>query len=71
MQQKVRFLGLRILSLLFEDDVVLQASLTSDLQLTFGWFAAKCEAAMMKISNSTSEVLSLERVDCPLQVGQE
>ena len=73
MVEGVRFGDLRILSLLFADDVVLLASSNSDLQLSLGQFAAECEAAGMKISTSKSEamVLSRKRVDCPLQVGGE
>ncbi|KAI3377606.1 hypothetical protein L3Q82_008432 [Scortum barcoo] len=73
MGEGVRFGDLRIPSLLFADDVVLLASSSSDLQLSLGRFAAECEAAGMRISTSKSEamVLSRERVDCPLRVGEE
>lgn len=40
-----RFVGLGIPSLLFVDDVVLLASLNSDLKLALGWFTTKCETA--------------------------
>ncbi|KAI3351447.1 hypothetical protein L3Q82_020304 [Scortum barcoo] len=41
--------------------------------LSLGRFAAKCEAAGMRISICKSEVmvLSRKRVDCPLRVGEE
>ena len=42
-EEEFGFHGLRILSLLFADDVVLLVSLNSDLQLSLGWFAAECE----------------------------
>lgn len=69
----VRFGDLRIKSLLFADDVVLLASSGRDLQLSLDRFAAKCEAAGMKISTSKSEtmVLSRKRVACPLRIGDE
>ena len=65
----VGFGGLRIPSLVFADDVVLFASLNSDLQFSLGLFAAEWEATGMKISTSISEamVLSQKRVDCPLR----
>ena len=69
----VRFSDLWIPSLLFADDVVLLASLNSDLQFSLRRFAAKCQVAGMRINTSKSEamVFSLNRVDCPLQVGKE
>uniref|UniRef100_A0A3B3S8K7 Reverse transcriptase domain-containing protein n=1 Tax=Paramormyrops kingsleyae TaxID=1676925 RepID=A0A3B3S8K7_9TELE len=69
----VQFGGIRIASLLFADDVVLLASSAGDLQRALGRFAAKCEAAGMRISTSKSEtmVLSRKRVDCPLQVRED
>ena len=69
----VRFGDLRIRSLLFADDVVLLASSGRDLQLSLDRFAAKCEAAGMKISTSKSEtmVLSRKMVACPLRIGDE
>ena len=68
----VEFCDLQIPSLLFADDVVLLASSNSDLQLSLGRFAAECEPAGMRISTSKSMavVLSLERMDRPLQVGE-
>ena len=69
----VRFGDLRIMSLLFADDVVLLASSGRDRQLSLERFAAKCEAGGMRISTSKSEtmVLSRKRVERPLQVGNE
>ena len=49
MVEGVGFSDLRIPSLLFADDVVLLASLNSDLQLPLGWFVAECEAMGMRI----------------------
>uniref|UniRef100_A0A3P8RJK0 Reverse transcriptase domain-containing protein n=1 Tax=Astatotilapia calliptera TaxID=8154 RepID=A0A3P8RJK0_ASTCA len=46
------FVGLRISSLLFADDVVLLASLSEGLQLALEQFTAQCEAAGMRISTS-------------------
>uniref|UniRef100_A0A8C6KH39 Reverse transcriptase domain-containing protein n=1 Tax=Nothobranchius furzeri TaxID=105023 RepID=A0A8C6KH39_NOTFU len=69
----VEFVGRRISSLLFADDVVLLASSSSDLQLLLGRFAAECEAAGMRISTSKSEtmVLDWKRVACQLWVRRE
>ena len=66
-------MDLRIGSLLFADDVVLLASSGRDLRPSLERFAAKCEAAGMRISTSKSEtmVLSWKRVECPLRVGNE
>ena len=66
-----RFGNLRIMSLLFADDVVLLVSLFCDLQLSLERFEAECEAAGMRISPSKSDtiILSRKRVECPLQVG--
>jgi len=68
-----RFGDLRIGSLLFADDVVLLALSGRDLQLLLERFAAKCEAAGIRISPCKSEtmVLSRKRVECPLWVGNE
>ena len=54
---------------LFADDMVLLASLSSDLQLSLGKLTADCEASGMRISTSKfrAMVLSQKRVDCPLQ----
>ncbi|KAI3368328.1 hypothetical protein L3Q82_008035 [Scortum barcoo] len=57
-----------------QDDVVLMASSSQDLQHVLErWLAAECEAAGMRISTSKSEamVLDRKRVACPLQVGGE
>ena len=43
--EEVGFGGVQIPSLLFADDVVLLASVSSDLQLSLGRFAAECEVA--------------------------
>ncbi|KAK3539329.1 hypothetical protein QTP70_001214 [Hemibagrus guttatus] len=69
----VRFGDHRISSLIFEDDVVLLASSSLDLQHTLGRFAAECEAAGMRVSTSKSEAMVLDRkkVICTLQVGGE
>lgn len=56
MVEGVKFKRLRILLLLF---VLLLTSLNSKLQLMLGCFAAKCEAAGMKISTSKSEAMVL------------
>ena len=62
-----------ISSLLFADDVVLLALSSQDLQHVLGWFAAECEAAWMKISNSKSEamVLDWKKVAWSLRIGGE
>ena len=59
--------------LLFTVCVVLLAPLNQDLQHVLGQFAAKCEAAGMRISTSMSESLVLYRkkVACSLRVGGE
>ncbi|KAK3551381.1 hypothetical protein QTP70_016644 [Hemibagrus guttatus] len=69
----VRFGDHRISSLIFADDVVLLASSGLDLQHALGRFAAKCEAAGMRVSTSKSEAMVLDRkkVACTLQVGGE
>ncbi|KAK3547628.1 hypothetical protein QTP86_026269 [Hemibagrus guttatus] len=69
----VRFEDHRISSLIFADDVVLLASSSLDLQHALGRFAAKCEAAGMRVSTSKSEAMVLDRkkVACTLQVGGE
>ncbi|KAL3970507.1 aldehyde oxidase [Sarotherodon galilaeus] len=58
---------------LVPDDVVLLVSSNDGLQLALEQFAAKCEAAGMRISTSKSEamVLSRKRVEGPLQVGDK
>ncbi|KAK3530762.1 hypothetical protein QTP70_000798 [Hemibagrus guttatus] len=69
----VRFGDHRISSLLFEDDVVLLAPSSLDLQHALEHFAAECEAAGMRVSTSKSEamVLNWKKVACTLQVGGE
>jgi len=69
--EQVRFTGLGIASLLFADDVILLSSSDRDLRHSLGRFAAKCEAAGMRVSTSKSEAMVLCRkpVDCFLQVG--
>ena len=52
---------LRILSLLFADDVVLLASSKSDLKLSLGQFAAEWEAVEMTISTSKFEAMVLSQ----------
>lgn len=44
-----------------------------DLQHTFDWFAAKYEAAGMRVNTSKSEAMVLCRkaVDCSLELGSE
>ncbi len=61
---------LRIVSLLFADDVV---SSDRDLQHALGWFAAECEVVGMRVSTSKTEamVLCWKTVDCFLWVGSE
>lgn len=56
-EESVRFGNLRISSLPCGDDVVLLASSDCVLQHTLGMFAAKCEAAVMGVSNSMSEAM--------------
>lgn len=65
------FIGLRIASLLFADDVVLWGSSCGPLQHAVRWFEAKCEASPMRISNSMSEtvVVSWKRVECLAGLG--
>ncbi|KAI3373846.1 hypothetical protein L3Q82_022426 [Scortum barcoo] len=72
-RRESRFGNHRISSLLFADDVVLLASSSQDLQHVLERFAAKCEAAGMRISTSKSEamVLDQKRVACPLRVSGE
>lgn len=53
-QECIRLGNLRITSLLFADDVVLQASLVNDLQHALEMFATECEAAGMRIRTSKS-----------------
>ena len=62
----VQFGDFRIRSLLFADDVVLLASSVCDLQLLLDGFAAKCEAAEIKISPFKSEAMVLiqKKVEC-------
>lgn len=55
------FIGFRISTLLFADDV---ASLGGVLQLTLQWFTAKCEVAGMTISTSESDAMVF-RKDIP------
>ena len=57
----MQFGGLRIASLLLADDVVLMAPSACDLQQSQDRFAAKCEAAGMRISTSKSEAMVLSR----------
>ncbi len=72
-KESVQFGDLRIVSLLFADDVVLLASSHCDLQHAVGQFAAECEVVGMKVSTSKSEamVLCQKKVDCSLWVGSE
>ena len=73
MLKGVRFGDFGIGSLLFADDVsLLLASLARDLQLSLELFAAKCEAAGIKMSTSKSEAMLLSQVKggVPL-VGEE
>ncbi|KAK3551449.1 hypothetical protein QTP70_017426, partial [Hemibagrus guttatus] len=69
----VRFGDHRISSLIFADDDVLLASSGLELQHALGRFAAKCEAAGMRVSTSKSKAMVLDRkkVACTLQVGGE
>ncbi len=67
----LQFGGLRILSLLFADDVILVALSVCDLQHTVDQFAAECEAAGMRINTSKSEAMVKKLVYCPLQVRNE
>ncbi len=69
----VQFGNLRIVSLLFADNVVLLASLSCDLQQALGQFAVECDAFGMRVSTSKSEAmfLCLKMLDCPLWFGDE
>lgn len=49
MRERVRFRGLRILSLLFADDTVLLSLSITDLQLSLGQFELESEAAEIKV----------------------
>ena len=71
--ERVWFRSHWISSLLLVDDVVLLGPLSQDLQHVLGWFAAKCEAAGMKISTSKSEAMVFDRkkVACSHWVGEE
>lgn len=67
--------GLRILPLLFADDIVLLALSNSELLLTLVFSFQLCELAEVKISTSKSEatVLSRKREEGPyggVQVSQ-
>lgn len=71
----VQFGCLRILFLLFADDVcvcVLDSSIDI-LHLSLGQFAAECEMDRMRISSFKSEatVLGHKRVECPILVWNE
>ncbi|KAI3357920.1 hypothetical protein L3Q82_016305 [Scortum barcoo] len=68
-RRESRFGNHRISSLLFADDVVLLASSSQDLQHVLERFAAKCEAAGMRISTSKSggHGTRPEKVVCPLR----
>ena len=68
-----QYSGLRILSLLFADDVVLIESTACDLQHSLDRLAAESEAAGMRISIAKSEAMALSRkpVDCLLWMGNE
>ena len=61
MVEGIMFGGSQNLSLPFADDVVLLASLNSDLQLALGWFAAKCGAVELAIVAS-----DVDHKRCPL-----
>ena len=65
--------GVRSLSLLFADDVVLLAPFVEDLRLSLERFTAECEVAGMRVSTSKSKtmVLSQKRVKSLLLVGSE
>lgn len=49
MAEGFHFSGLRILSQIFADNIILLASSDGGFQLTLECFAAKCEAAGMRI----------------------
>lgn len=53
--------GLRSLSLLFADDVLLLASLSDDLKEALERFVADCEAAGMKINTSNYKAMLLSK----------
>ena len=57
MAEVVKFIGHRILSLLFADDVVLFATSNSDFHLSLEQFAADCQAARRGVSTSKSEAM--------------
>ncbi len=60
-EESIRFRDLRIVSLLFSDDVVLLASSDWDLQHSLGWFVAECEVVVMRVSTSKSEGMVAEK----------
>lgn len=62
----VRFRILVILSLLFADDVVLLASLNSDLWFRLGQFESETPGMKIRASKSESIILSQKTMDCPL-----
>lgn len=70
MAEGFHFGGLRLLSQLFADDMVLLVSPGGGLPLTLEWFASECKAMVMRINTSKSEAmfLSRKRLECP---GQE
>lgn len=55
--ESVQYGNLKIVSLLFADDVVLFASMLHDLQHTLGWLAAVCKAVKFRVSTSEAMVL--------------
>lgn len=59
--------GLKVVSLLFADDVVLLVSSHCDLQHLLGQFVVECEAVRMRVGTSQSEstVLWLGASCCP------
>ena len=56
-----QFGGVRILSLLFAEDVILLAPLGGDLQFSLEWFATEFEAVGVRISTPKSETMVLHR----------
>lgn len=69
----VQFGCLRILFLLFADDLCFLDSSIDILHLSLGQFAAECEMDRMRISSFKSEatVLGHKRVECPILVWNE
>ncbi len=69
----MQYSELRIITLLFADDVALMAPLICALQHSLDCFTVNCKEAVMRIGISKSEamVLSRKMVDSPFREGNE